>query len=271
MALVPVNCEITKQLNQKMIDNALREHLGLSMIGTECRRLLQLNHYWGFEKQISARIARLFNVGHDSEAIIIADLAKVGITITREQEQIIGQTGHWKGHIDGVGRDKLSEFLAEFKTHNQSNFTKLQKEKVKKAFPRHYGQVQSYMGYLKLDKALYVGLNKNTSEYYIEWIYFDEQYFNESKHKEIDVVMAESLFPRIGNNNPTWFECKLCDARDQCFGRKSIPVTCRSCQHVDILNEGKWSCSKKQGALLSGAEQREACPDYELADMFKEL
>jgi hypothetical protein len=283
MAIIPKNDPIDHKLNHEVVTQELRGHLGLSMIGEECRRKLQYNHYWAFKGEYNTRIARLFQVGHDAEAGMIADLNKVGITVFDEQKEIRGTAGHWMGHIDGKGahlkpngtlvsEEDDDDFLVEFKTHNDASFKDMKKKKVLLSKPMHYGQCQTYMGHLVLDKALYMALNKNTSEIYIEWVDFDEDYFKESKRKEIDVISADTLLPRVGTGRPTWFACKTCSAKDACF-KGRIEQNCRTCQHVDVLDDGKWACNyyklaSEDNVLLSEKEQRTGCPSYTRGEMF---
>lgn len=279
MAKLEHNNPMLHKLNDEVSTQGLRPHAGLSGIGNECHRYLQLSHYWAFNQTISARIQRLFNVGHDAEPAMIADLARVGITVKNEQAEIIATAGHWKGHIDGEGEQEGSDdFLVEFKTHNDKSFVDLKKKKVKESKPVHFGQCQAYMGYRKLSKTLYMALNKNTSEYYIEWIDFDPEYFKDDvQRKELEVISAEELLPRIGNNNITWFACKFCSAKNTCFGKVEVLKSCRTCASVDVLDGGRWSCIheynefKAKSKELTVEEQRKGCDHYELAIMFKEL
>lgn len=268
--------DILHKLNSEIVTSNLRPYSGLSGVGGNCIRSMQMAHYWMFKQHISTRIQRLFNVGHDAESTMIADLAKVGIIVEKQQREIIATAGHWRGHTDGQAKTQLDgEFLVEFKTHNQSSFADLLKKKVKVSKSAHYAQCQAYMGYLGLKKALYMALNKNTSEYYIEWIEFDEPHFKDLQRVELEVIMADALLPRIGNNNITWFECKMCDCKNQCFGKTRPEENCRTCSHVDVMDDGIWACSHKinkhkaKSKELTVQEQQEGCDSYQLADMLK--
>jgi len=268
MALIPKTESIADALNNRIITEGLRPYLGLSQIGHSCHRYLQYCHYWAFESSYSSRIKRLFDVGHSAEEVMIADLTSVGITVENQQQSIVATGGHWKGHTDGTGFNCDGKFLVEFKTHNDKSFKDLKKNKVKKAKPVHYGQCQAYMGYLNLDKCLYMATNKNDSEYYIEWIEFDLDYFSDSRRKEAEIIMSDVLLPKIGTGQATWFECKMCDARHVCHKGKKPLKTCRSCKHVDVLDEGRWACGL-HGGDIEEMMQRIACSDYDLGDMFK--
>tara|TARA_R110000744_G_C19371578_1_gene562717 strand:- start:19491 stop:20327 length:837 start_codon:yes stop_codon:yes gene_type:complete len=278
MALIPKRDDAKFILNDKMSELELpRPYLGMSGIGQKCHRKLQYDHYWCYKIAHSARIKRLFQVGHDAEPKLVAEIEQLGYTFHSDQLEVTGTGGHWKGHIDGVfvklqelpHRDFSShEYLAEFKTHNDKSFKDLKKLGVKKSKPLHFDQCTSYSGYLNLEQSKYVAYNKNDSEIYVEDIPFDKERFKELKSKEAEVIMAEVLLPKIGNGTSNWFECKMCDARATCHKGKLPPVTCRTCRWVDVLPDGIWACSKTLSALTVD-EQKEACGDYLLGDMFK--
>lgn len=263
--------EMTRLVNDTPLKQENRHYNGLSAIGTKCLRRLQYNHYDCLDVSHSCRMIRLFGVGHRMEDVLIEELRRfLNLAVTDQQKQCIGFAGHWKGHIDGIGRffgdNKFGvedEFLMEFKTHKASSFAELKRDGVKKSKPLHYGQCTSYMGYMKLPRTLYVGYNKDTSEIYLEWIYFDEAEFNDNKRKEAEVVMADTLLPRIGNDSPMWHECKLCDALGVCFNKEPVKKSCKNCQHVDIHDGGLWTCTK--GETIKGYEP---CDKYELMEIF---
>lgn len=264
--------EVTHKLNEVVYNAQLpRPYLGLSMVGNKCLRYLQYYHYWAFKTSHSVRVQRLFTVGHDAEPKIVADLDTVGIHVFGDQQRIIGTAGHWMGHIDGKveGSDINTgdgEALVEFKTHNDKSFKLLQKDGMKNSKPMHYSQMQAYMGYLGMSNGMYFAINKNTSEYYMEVIDSDEEHFTDLKRKEMEVIASDVILPKIGNGSKTWFECKFCDAKDTCHSGQKIEKSCRSCEFVDVLDDGKWACS--HGSELSNAEQIMACDKYSLAEMF---
>ena len=251
-------------LNNKIEKNELRNYLGLSQIGHSCHRYLQYYHYWAHNEHVSTRILRLFNVGHDAEPKMRRDLLTIGIMTHSDQLRVEGAGGHWKGHIDDIGNfidSAENKFLVEYKTHNDKSFKELKKKKVKLAKPTHYGQMMEYMGKLDLPKALYMAINKNDSEYYFEWVHFDEEYYKDLVRKEVEIITSDVMLPRVGNDSPAWFECKMCDAAKVCFGRSEPNKNCRTCAFVDVFDEGKWVCSNSNSSYgkLPEEVQRTGC------------
>ena len=270
MAIIPQNDPIYHILNNKEKVEWPRPYLGLSMIGESCHRYLQYYHYWAFKVSISTRIDRLFGFGHMMEPQMITDLSQCGIFVTGTQTEIIATAGHWKGHCDGIGvseADMDQKFNVEFKTHNDKNFKTLV-SKGAEAFPKHVHQANSYCGYLDLPYTFYLAYNKNDSKYHYETIQFDIDMFKEDKKKEMEVISSDVLLPRIGNGTAVWHECKMCDAAIVCFKRKKPPVSCRTCEKVDVDMGGRWICSLTD-LDLTVDRQKEACDEYELGEMFK--
>lgn len=259
------------KLNDKQHTNSLRKHLGLSMIGHKCHRYLQYNHYDAFEVTHSTRILRLFGEGHRMEPVLRNELGyKLGIKSFDDQFEVVGFAGHWKGHIDGKGyfleesefKDLIDDiFLVEFKTHNDKSFKDLKKNKVKVSKPAHYAQMQTYMDHCKLTHALYVAYNKNDSEIYLEVVEHDPDFCKDLKRKEGEVIMADELLPRIGNDSPAWFECKMCDARKVCFNKEEPKKSCKNCEHADILDDGVWKCGEFELDVF------DPCGDYKKASI----
>ena len=265
-------------LNDDIVENDLRPYSGLSGIGNPCMRYLQYYHYWAFKESISTRVERLFKTGHLYEDLMASALKTLGIDMVFSQKEYIGFAGHWKGHSDGNAliskSNELSEgycdtFLVEMKTHNDKNFKALKKDKVQKAFPKHYAQMCAYMEEDELEYCLYIAINKNDSEYHIEWIRYDadESFRNQSKQEE--VIMSPVLLSRIASGKKTWFECKLCSARDVCFNATPVVKSCRTCEHISVEEKGAWRCTK-HNKELSVTEQRAACGDYAIDEMFHE-
>ena len=267
MVLIPKD-DLVYNLNNKQISAKKRGHAGLSGIGASCHRKLQYDHYWAVDSFHSKRVGRIFETGHNAEDMMVRDLESEGYKIIEQQAEVVGVGGHWKGHIDGVAIKARVMYLLELKTHNDKNFKNLKKKGVKAGFPSHYAQMQAYMGYKGLAHYLYVGYNKNDSEYFIEFGVFNPEFFQELKWKQVEILTSDDLLPRIGNNNQTWFECKMCDSRHVCFGKAEPSVNCRTCRNVDVVEGGQWLCTLSW-SNLSYDEQAVGCKDYEKGGMFK--
>lgn len=240
-----------------------RYYLGMSQIGHSCPRYLQYYFRSCFETDISARVGRIFQVGHKAEADMIADLKSAGVEVYGEQDSYKIAYGHCKGHNDGLGKgfaeSPKDEHVIEFKTSNDANFKKLIKEGVEQNKPVHYAQMTMY-GHLKgLDWAFYMVLNKNTSAYYTERIKIDHDFAKQLIEKAERIVITEELMPKIGNM--TWYECKFCDAYSICQLNNELVKHCRNCKFASVEDDGVWWCTKKDEDIT---DIFPLCSDYEL-------
>jgi len=256
MALIPKEHEAKAKLDAEGDPEYPRPYLGMSMIGNPCPRYLQYYWRWAFRIRVSGRLRRLFDAGHDAEARIVDQLGGV----THTQRKLIGFAKHWRGHIDGIWKGKL----LEIKTFNSTRFTALVKKGVQDSNPGHYAQMQAYMDHADMPKrATYIATNKNDSSLYVEDVRFDEDYAAMLSNKAVDVVMSQRLLPKIGTGEPTWIDCKYCDARNVCHYGAMIERNCRTCVHVVAIDDGKWTCGHTREELTT-LDQEMGCNQYSL-------
>lgn len=267
-----------------------RTYLGMSSLGEECSAKLWLGFHWCSVKKHSSRAERTFNVGHAFEAIIIQQLKDAGLEVYRvtpdgnevemfgtpdeKQEEFIGFAGHAKGHSDGRVRGVIeapkTDHLLECKTAKEESFNEFVKKGCKKANPKYYAQAQRYMRKTSLTRCLFIVLNKNTSELYIERIDADASFQNDLERKEQHIIIAHEIPTRAYPDG--FYKCgeKWCHHREVCRGLVNPLKTCRSCEFADIENDGKWTCQKQKGKSLTPQEQWDACPKYKLGWEFKD-
>jgi len=236
-----------------------RPHLGASLIGHSCERFLWLTFRWVDKKKFSGRMLRLFETGQLAEARLTANLRRIGVDVhdvtpDGKQWRVSDLGGHFSGSMDGaaVGIPEAPKtwHVLEFKTANDKSFTDLVKNKVQKAKPQHYAQMQTYMGYTGMERALYLAVNKNTDELYSERIEFDPVEFAKLKARAERVITANEPPLKI-SKDPSWYVCKMCDFHEHCHGEAAPAVNCRTCAHStpEMDGEGRWSC-----ALLTGED-----------------
>ncbi len=248
-----------------------RPYIGYSGLGNPCMRKLWMDFRWCYTDTIEPRIQRLFNRGHAEEDIIIADLEKAGMHVLSREEEIVGLARHVLGHIDGLVRnvpDYLGQtLLLEMKTMKASKFKEYLKVGLKKFSTTDWGQIHSYMGKRNLKNCLYVVTCKDDEQRDYKIIPFCEDTYKQMEAVAVNVLTAEDIPDRIGKK--TWFACKICSAKGTCHGGNAVNRNCRTCQHADIEENGKWSCAMS-GLPLSTSEQREGCNDYDRMECLEE-
>ncbi|MGI0115195.1 hypothetical protein [Zooshikella sp. RANM57] len=60
------------------------------------------------------------------------------------------------------------------------------------------------------------------------------------------------------NEDPSWYECKLCDHHAICHGEQVPTVNCRTCLHASAVDQGQWHCARFN-LLIPENNQRVGC------------
>jgi hypothetical protein len=272
----PMHTTVAKiyQAYESDAEEGNRPHLGASLIGHACERYLWMTFRWVDAKKFSGRMLRLFETGQLAEARFTANLRRIGVEVhdttpDGKQWRVSDLGGHFAGSMDGAGRGfpeaPKTWAVLEYKTHGEKSFNELVKNKVQKAKPQHYAQMQVYMGYTGMDRAMYMAVNKNTDDLYTEWVHFDPVEFAKLKARAERVVSANEPPLRI-SNDPSWFVCKMCDFHEHCHGEKAPAVNCRTCAHstAEMNGESRWTCAiQGHGALdVPTSIQRTGCGQH---------
>jgi len=230
-----------------------RSHLGASIVGKRCLRAIWYGFRWAKTPSFDGRMIRLFETGQLAESRFVKELRGIGANVLETDEDgkqfnFSDYAGHFSGSCDGVaenipGLDGWA--LLEFKTHGDKSFKWLEKNKLAAAKPEHRDQMILYMGYLGLDKGLYLAANKNDDSVYSEVVEFDQARFDYLKEIALSVITAQSPPLRISDDDHC-FDCKYCDYADICHGNAVPEVNCRTCANSTVdIEDGGWICEKK--------------------------
>jgi hypothetical protein len=250
-----------------------RSHLGASLLGRPCKRQTWYSFRWAKESKFDGRMIRLFNRGHMEETRFIAILRQAGLLVWFT-DQNGGQfvfnncDGHYGGSLDAVVRGvpgyENIPMLGEFKTHSDDSFHKLKTLGVKAAKSEHYTQMNQYAGHYKLTHMLYMAVNKNNDELYVEVVEFDQEDFDHYINVANLLVKSDKPPMRI-SKDPTYFMCKRCEYNDICHKNKLPQRTCRTCKNAVRMSEGKWICLNTSNDLTKEM-QYNACSEYALLE-----
>lgn len=255
-------------LNEGVIKKLPRPYLGMSQLGHVCSRYLWFYFRWADKVEYNHRKMRIFRAGHDSEEIIVADLRRVGVIVKGQQEELSHAEGYMLGHIDGIASN-LSDMedkkvLLEAKSAKNSSWKGWDKNGVKMHNKQYYCQSQVYMNKLDLDLALFVVLNKDTSEMLFEFVEYDKEEAEALLKRGEDIVYSD-IPPKGINTDPTYYQCGWCEFGDVCHENKAFEVTCRTCKHIE-LNEGNFVCGLTKECRTK-EQQKKACTKYEMLEV----
>lgn len=239
-----------------------RPHMGASALGHPCDRWLWLSFRWAVQPSFPGRILRLFRRGHQEEANIISDLRAIGMDVRKVSSQHrVDFGGHVSGSLDaiidaGVPEAPKTKHVAEFKTHSKKSFDALVKDGVEKAKPEHFVQMQIYMAGTGLDRALYLAVCKDDDRIHTERVKFDKDVALPAIQRGQRIALLDRM-PEPLSADPSWYQCKFCDGRDQCFGSKTTKhANCRTCALSTPLSDSTWHCAKWDDVIPVDAQHK---------------
>lgn len=265
-------------LDQAIADaqtSGFRNHLGASVAGRSCARQLWYIFRWATKVRHDARLLRLFDRGHQEENRFVRFLRRSGVHVldvdpeTGNQFRVEDHDGHFGGSLDGKLFDtpdfRYQWVLAEFKTHSEKSFNKVQKQGVKEAKWEHYVQMQIYMHYEDLPAALYFAINKNNDDMFVPVVKYDPGVAERYIDRAGKIIYAPVPPPRLPNASVGWWECRFCDHMEVCLKGAPMAHNCRTCVHADPVENGEWVCQKFQTKLdknmqLTGCQAHNPIP-----------
>ena len=245
-----------------------REHLGASLIGHHCDRYLWLTFRWAASPAFKGRTLRLFETGKREESRVYTELRAIGVELHTEadgkQIECRDETGHFGGSLDGIGlgfpEAPKTWAVLEIKTFNAKSFGALKLKGVQAEKPQHWAQMQTYMGLMQLDRALYIAVNKDTDDLHTEWVHFDQGAYTDISCRAARVIERTSPAERISEDPANW-QCKMCDMYNLCHQKAEAEFNCRTCCHATPVADGEWHCSML-GKMLTVKEQRVGCDSH---------
>ena len=259
-------------------------------MGKPCKRQAWGTFRWLRHEKHSGRMHRLFKRGHREEPHFAERLRAVGFEIfehdpaTGKQFRIVGARGHYGGSGDGIGYAPPSYGIEgagviEYKTHNERSFAKLagtiksktpdivrvNPQGVQKCKPEHYAQMCQYGRAYNLHWGLNAAINKETDEYYFEFVQLDwvlaDRLFNDAAY----IVGSQVPPPKIADSI-AFFDCKYCAQSGICHKGEKPDVNCRSCIHAFAVDDGEWWCelhSPEANAPIPKDVIAKACPSWQ--------
>lgn len=231
---------------------AHRTHLGASVIGHECSRYVWSHFRWLKLEAFPARMLRIFNRGHTYETKIIEWLSTVDWitvyhidTIANEQIRFSDEKllGHYGGATDLIIDVSPNRFIGEIKTHNQRSYLHLLKHKLVIGKPRHYAQMCAYGKAFNINYGIYIAINMNDMDIYVEVVELDFAYAEDLRAKAFDVITSK-VPPQKISMQDTYFECKICPFTDNCQHAHLPDRNCRSCTNATAIAGSQWRCER---------------------------
>jgi len=225
-----VNAAIDAALLARQRRQVPRDYLGGSRVGEPCARKLvyEVTHA-PKDRDFDAAILRVFDAGHQFEALSIRWLREAGFDLRDRgadggQFGFVAAGGKLRGHADGVivaGPDVGLRWPAlwEHKALGQKSWTDLVNRGLRLSKPIYFAQVQLYMAYLGLDVALLTALNRDTLALRHEAVPFDAAEAQRLSDHAVDILRtaaAGELPPRIAQSRD-FYLCRFCPYATPCW------------------------------------------------------
>jgi hypothetical protein len=180
-------------------------------------------------------------MGHSVEARVIADLRLV-YKVDGEQRGFSDFGGRFRGHCDGIIRGVTSRpHVLEIKSANDASFKRFRELGIG-ARAEYAAQVQCYMGYAGLERALFVVENKNDQSLLVRRVRFDAEAFAALRDKAWGILEAKA--PPAADRS----DCRWCDHEGAaCASVDAGSPACCTCAWFL-----PWEELRKAGALTGG-------------------
>lgn len=192
-----------------------RRYLGCSAIGHPCERYLWLSIKRPYSYQLSLQQKRIFERGELEEGRIKKLLEEMNVTIV--DWQVPTAAGPLQGTADGIIEEGGEKYLLEIKTMNQANFTKVVRLGVQEANFQYWAQCHAYMGLLNLKQALFLSVNKNREEVYLEEFPFKPAFFKALQEKAKRIENSNSMPLGYACYKKPAPVCKFCPFYHTCW------------------------------------------------------
>jgi len=245
-------------------DSGVRSYLGMSGIGGLCRRKI----WYGFRgytpSAIEGRIQMIFSLGDAVELQVLKWLEQAGYKVRDRQLAFEDMGGLFRGHCDGIVEGVTQKpHILEIKSASASRFKAFQESGIAAISPEYAGQVQCYMGYSGLERAIFVVMNKNTCEIYTERVHFSRSSFVELKEKATSIIGKDVEIRGFDQDSP---ECGMCPYKGHCWSAPYIQETptCGTCVHcIFPFDTIEPYCGKHAHHILKWGK---SCPDWSFTD-----
>jgi len=191
----------------------------MSQIGYCARaQWFKLHHYQeylGYKEQMSVETLYVpLHLGHVIEAYILHLLDLGGLTVFNTQQELRDFDGQVIGHIDGILEIRSMCHLLEIKGLKHRSIEELVTIGLHRAIPLYHDQMQYYMWCLGLESGYFVALDKDSSQFYIEFVPFQLERAKFLRQKALAIRNLQQVA-----DIPERFvvrECAFCPLKDMC-------------------------------------------------------
>ena len=158
-------------------------------------------------------------------------------------------------------------YIAEYKTSNKQYFNKIKKYGIENTFPKYYAQICCYMGMSGIHNTFFYVVCKDNDDRHFETFSFDDEAecnYDMCISKAESIIWAQAPPLRIWENE-SWYQCKICEYKNLCYGNEKYLRNCRTCVYSEpykLINNNKkstWYCGKLRDLLTTKVQKVMYC------------
>jgi hypothetical protein len=124
--------------------------------------------------------------------------------------------------------------------------------------------MQVYMAGTKIDRALYLTVCKDDDRIHTERVKYDKDVAHKAIERGKRIALTDRM-PEPISSDPSWYQCKFCDAHDFCHQSKTTKhVNCRTCANSTSMPDSTWRCERHDADDIPVDYQREGCESHVL-------
>lgn len=245
-----------------------RSYLGMSIAGDPCRRKIWYQFRGYTQKSIDGRAQMIFSLGSAVEHEVLRWLEGAGYHLRDEQEEFSMLKGFVRGHCDGVIDDVKGTrpHILEIKSASATRFKMFKASGIAAVSPVYAAQLQLYMGCSGFERGVWVVMNKDNCELYIERAHFDRKAYLDLQERCAAIISSDDPPEKAFQEGAR--ECSMCPYEGHCWHAPYVQETptcgtCAFCRfngltpHCDQYDHDitKWGMSCPKWVFRDGVDR----------------
>lgn len=194
----------------------MKKIMRASKVGFPCNRNLWYSVN-GYNEIVSKKTQRTFEIGTAIEPLVVKWLMQDGWNVfynpgsqnaSQEVYIPVNPSGALSGHYDAIISKNSEKILIDIKTMNDRAFRIWKHEGTLKKYPQYVDQLHVYAYGVQIFKLGVVGVNKNTSELYMDFFDYDCNRMSQIIQRTKNIFEAQQP-PEAGERMQEWC-CSYC-------------------------------------------------------------
>lgn len=184
-------------------------------LGDDCDRRSWLKTQGVKQSQSTAQDYMFFDMYDSHKERMIDYLDAIGCDVWDAKKKLMFANGKAVSYIDGLIQG-IKE--APNKPHLLMICPQKEKSYKKGMSQKQHIKMQTDMRLLGIDRCLFIRIDMNSGEFELTREKLNPSFADAQLMKAQRIVTARHAPERIGTGKPSWYECKMCRFKDECYG-----------------------------------------------------